>query len=93
MIYKNTHDDRGEVCMVDRRDYESIQKRILSLLREDDSSIEPPELLAQLNKEGIPQGLASTIMWEMIRAGYIRLEEGWRLSRGRKLEQRAEVLA
>ena len=79
--------------MVSREEYRSIQAAILSLL-EDDSAIEPPELLARLSSDyGIPEGLGSTVMWEMIRAGYIGRSEDWRLTRIKDLAPEAEAIA
>jgi hypothetical protein len=80
--------------MLSREEYRSIQERIQALIRKSDSSIDPPELLARLRDQyGIPQGLGSTIMWEMIRAGYIGRSEGWRLYIKKELRKEAGAFA
>lgn len=65
--------------MVGREEYDRVQKRILSII-ETHSSIDPVSLLAQLRQEDISRELGSTIMWEMIGAGYINRSRDWRLS-------------
>ena len=79
--------------MVSKQEYREIQERILALIHESGSSVEPPALLACLRKEGYSRELASTIMWEMIAAGYIKRSKDWRLSQERDLTQEVEVYA
>lgn len=80
--------------MVSRDEYRRIQERILELMHECGSSIDPPDLLARLRQEeGISQELGSAIMWEMIRAGYISRSDDWRLSPKKELKQEARVYA
>jgi hypothetical protein len=79
--------------MVSKQEYRAIQERILALIRESDSSVEPPDLLSRLRQEGYSRELASTIMWEMIAAGYIKRSKDWHLSQERDLTQEVEVYA
>lgn len=66
--------------MISRQRYEDIQRLIWSIIDEADSSIDPVSLLTHLRKEGISRELGSTIMWEMIGAGYINRSRDWCLS-------------
>jgi hypothetical protein len=82
-----------EDCMVNSQQYRAIRDQIYALIRESDSSIDPPELLARLRQEGIPREVASTIMWEMIAAGYISRSKDWLLSPEREPTQELEMHA
>lgn len=77
--------------MVSRQEYRSIQRRILSLIRESDSTIDAADLLVRLRQEGISRELAGTIMWEMIAAGYISRSKDWHLSPEREITQEVEL--
>jgi hypothetical protein len=82
-----------EDCMVNSQEYKAIQEHIYALIRESDSSIHPPELLARLRQEGITREVASTIMWEMIASGYINRSKDWLLSPEREPTQELEMRA
>jgi hypothetical protein len=86
-------DGGREDCMVNSQEYRAIQEHIYELIRDSNSSIPPPELLARLRQEGIPRELASTIMWEMIAAGYISRSKDWLLSPEREPTQELEMHA
>ena len=79
--------------MVDSQEYKAIQGQIYGLIRESDSSIHPPELLARLRREGIPREVASTIMWEMIASGYISRSKDWLLAPEREPTHELEMYA
>lgn len=67
--------------MISKQKYEEIQSRILVIIDKTDSPTNSVSLLAKLRQEDIPRELGSTIMWEMIGAGYINRSRDWRLSR------------
>jgi hypothetical protein len=67
--------------MISKEQYEEIAERIIALVKEADSSIDSAALLEELRREGISREVGSTIMLEMIGAGYIsRRAEDWRLT-------------
>lgn len=69
--------------MVSRQEYLDIKQRILSIIEESNSPIDPSLLLARLREEeGVSRELGSAIMWEMIRSGDISRSEDWRVFRG-----------
>jgi len=71
----------GELHMISKEQYGEVEERIMALVDEADPSITPADLLKELSREGISRELGSTIMLEMIGAGYIsRQPEDWRLS-------------
>lgn len=74
--------DGEEVFMVSREEYVDIREKILSIVEESDSPINPSDLLTRLHEEGVSRELGSAIIWEMIRAGYINRSKDWRVSRG-----------
>lgn len=80
--------------MVSREEYESIRSRIMQIIDGANPSIDPADLLRELRRDGISRELGSTVMLEMVGAGYIsRRPSDWQLSRGQETQAPAEVVA
>ena len=85
MMVLETHDG-GEVYVISKEEYGEIRERIMALVAEADPSIDPVDLLKELRQEGISRELGSTVMLEMIGAGYIsRQAEDRQLSRNQEI--------
>ncbi len=79
--------------MVSRQEYVDIKQRILTIIEESSSPIDPSLLLTRLREEeGVSRELGSAIIWEMIRAGDIDRSSDWRVSRGTHSEQEVGML-
>jgi hypothetical protein len=72
---------RGVVHMISKEQYREIEERIIALVDEVDPSIDSAALLEELRREGISREVGTTMILEMIGAGYIsRRAEDWQLT-------------
>lgn len=79
--------------MVSKQQYESIQESIVDIIDGSGRPIDPSGLLLCLREQGISRELGSTIMWEMIGAGYIIRSTDWLLSHRSEVETQTENIA
>lgn len=70
--------------MLNHEEYETAKRRVEETLAGADASPKPAELVSLLAEQGLPPGLASTVMWEMISAGEIAMSTSRRLSLSRE---------
>lgn len=75
--------------MLNHEEYEKARRHIEATLDGAEASPKPAQLVALLKERGLPAGLASTVMWEMISAGEIGMSTDRRLS----LSHESAVLA
>jgi hypothetical protein len=73
--------------------YQEIRGQIQEIIRGSGEPLEPSELIVRLRERGVSRELGSTILWEMIGAGYVTRSETWELNLTQRAEQESEFVA